>query len=754
MAAKTFLNNAREISLFLVILTFSAIVHAKIIYVDGDGPAGFNNIQSAIDDSNDGDIIIVKPGTYTGYGNRDIDFLGKAITVQSTDPNDPNIVDSTIIDCNHLGRGFFFHSGEDGNSILSGFTITNGQAPIGGGIYCENQSGPTIANCVIKSNTADGRESGNFGGGISGCKGTIINCTISGNTAGEMFYGSGGGLYDCNGTIINCIVSINRVRSGEGGGLSECNADIINCKILNNWVGDYSWNWMGHGGGLYRCNGRIINSTINDNVVVADGQAYGGGLYACNGPIINCTISGNEAHSDVLNAYGGGLDNCDGTISNCTIRQNSASGGSGDDESTSGYGGGLYGCDGTISNCTISDNRAEGGWALGGEYNWGCGGGLGGCDGNIINCTISYNMATVLGDSYYSGGAGGGFYGCNGTITNCKIIGNTAAYRGWYEQHAFGGGLRGFDETITDYTVIGDNASDTRGSEQRAFGGGLYSCDATISNCKISGNIALSEYDCFGGGLYNCDGMIFNCTISGNKAMITNEPAVGDAIGGGLYRCDGTITNCIIWANSANTGSQVYSSSEPNYCCLQDYTGSGTGNIDDDPLFTEPGYWDTNGVWIDGDYHLLLDSPCIDAGDPNYVVETNETDLEGKPRVMGGRIDMGAYESPIIAEARILPQTINLASKGKWVTCYIWLPDKYDVADIEPDNIFLEGQIQPEQFSIDQQKQVAVLRFSRSEVQGILDIGEVNLTITCQLTDGTAFEATGTIKVIDKAANK
>ena len=157
MAAKTYLKTTMAIFLLFLLTSASATVHAKIIYVDDNGPADFSNIQAAIDDANDGDIIIVNPGTYTGDGNRDIDFKGKAITLRSTDPNDPNIVDLTIIDCNHLGRGFFFHSGEDGNSILSGFTIMNGQAAIGGGIYCENQSGPTIANCVIKWNRAGGQ---------------------------------------------------------------------------------------------------------------------------------------------------------------------------------------------------------------------------------------------------------------------------------------------------------------------------------------------------------------------------------------------------------------------------------------------------------------------------------------------------------------------------------------------------------------------------------------------------------------------
>jgi hypothetical protein len=59
-------------------------------------------------------------------------------------------------------------------------------------------------------------------------------------------------------------------------------------------------------------------------------------------------------------------------------------------------------------------------------------------------------------------------------------------------------------------------------------------------------------------------------------------------------------------------------------------------------------------IWIDGDYRLQPISPCIDAGDPNYVPEPNETDLDGRPRVIGGRIDMGAYEfynTPPVSDA-------------------------------------------------------------------------------------------------------
>jgi hypothetical protein len=137
------------------------------------------------------------------------------------------------------------------------------------------------------------------------------------------------------------------------------------------------------------------------------------------------------------------------------------------------------------------------------------------------------------------------------------------------------------------------------------------------------------------------------------------------------------------------------------------------------------------------------------------VPEPNETDLDGRPRVTGAAVDMGAYESPISAEVDINPNTLNLASKGNWISCNIRLPDGYDVADIDPDSVyleFLENKVQAESVQVD--GQAATAKFSRSQVQDIIDIGQVELTITGELTDGTVFEGTDVIRVIDKGGSK
>ena len=104
----------------------------------------------------------------------------------------------------------------------------------------------------------------------------------------------------------------------------------------------------------------------------------------------------------------------------------------------------------------------------------------------------------------------------------------------------------------------------------------------------------------------------------------------------GVCRAASILTNCILW----DGGDEIAGTSANTLNRIQvTYTNvhggwPGTGNIDVDPLFVAP---DSNG-------HLLPDSPCIDAGDPNFVAKPNKTDIDGNPRIANGIVDMGAYE--------------------------------------------------------------------------------------------------------------
>mgnify|MGYP003306602280 CR=1 FL=1 len=123
------------------------------------------NIQAGIDAAVDGDSVWVSDGTYTGLGNVNLDFKGKAITVRSV-----NGAGATIIDCrDEYTRGLYFQNGETSLSVLDGFTITRGNATgvwpsnMGGGISFNNSS-PTITNCIIVNNQV-----ARYGGGVFCC---------------------------------------------------------------------------------------------------------------------------------------------------------------------------------------------------------------------------------------------------------------------------------------------------------------------------------------------------------------------------------------------------------------------------------------------------------------------------------------------------------------------------------------------------------------------------------------------------------
>lgn len=164
------------LALPVLVLGFGPAANADTIYVSWDGSGDYLTIQEGINAASDGDEVVVCDGVYTGVGNKDLDFCGMAITVRSE--NGPN---RCKIDCEGHGRGFSFTQGETPAAVVDGFTIRNGYADHGGGVYC-NDSGPTIINCLITWNSGDEY---NKGGGIYcvNSSAMIANCTIRENWA-------------------------------------------------------------------------------------------------------------------------------------------------------------------------------------------------------------------------------------------------------------------------------------------------------------------------------------------------------------------------------------------------------------------------------------------------------------------------------------------------------------------------------------------------------------------------------------------
>ena len=174
----------------------------------------------------------------------------------------------------------------------------------------------------------------------------------------------------------------------------------------------------------------------------------------------------------------------------------------------------------------------------------------------------------------------------------------------------------------------------TRGFNRPAGAIACYGASPVIRNCLIIGNLCEDPHidDPYGGVVYCVDSnsLFENCTITDNHGA-ENGAALR------VIDCDVIITNSIIWGNSPNQV-LVDSGNDP-VIVYSDVQGGwwGLGNIDIDPLFVEPGLWtDPDGLWMGGDYHLLPESPSIDAGDP-------DSSLGNEPGPNGGRINQGAY---------------------------------------------------------------------------------------------------------------
>jgi hypothetical protein len=233
----------------LVALSLVLPCTADTITVNWDGSSDYTTIQAGINAAVSGaDSVIVAEGTYV----ENISFGGKDIILTSTDPNDPAVVEATIIDGGGTGRVVTFLGTETSNCVLTGFTVTNG--------YLDGEHGP----------------------GINGydCTATINNCIIRNNTA-ISDDGDGGGIYNLNGLISGCIVRDNTAY--YGGGIAASHGRIENCLVYGNYA-------TNRGGAMNNCDGDIVNCTVVDNSAAFEYV----GVRICNGPIINCIIWGHS----------------------------------------------------------------------------------------------------------------------------------------------------------------------------------------------------------------------------------------------------------------------------------------------------------------------------------------------------------------------------------------------------------------------------------------------------------------------------
>lgn len=287
------------------------------------------------------------------------------------------------------------------------------------------------------------------------------------------------------------------------------------------------------------------------------------------------------------------------TMANCIFERNEGS-------AVSHHGDNL-----TAGNCLFEGNRGTSGAGLGGFAH-----------GEVIlrDCIFTGNVA-VRGTALNCGADRLELY-------NCKFTGNVT-------QHACLNPSR-------DFVAEGCTFTGNIGGVIDQISGRLV-----LSNCLIAGNRGQAIK------AYGRHVKIENCTISDNETG--KDGSALDIIHAA------TVRNSVIWGNS----SPVIKVWRPA-ALLMDYCNveggwPGVGNIEVDPGFVAPGYWELSGTpdnpnddyWIDGDYHLLSKagrwdpiaetwvndeetSPCIDAGDPSSPIGL-------EPFPTGGRVNMGAY---------------------------------------------------------------------------------------------------------------
>lgn len=598
----------------------------------------FATIGKGITTASNGDIIDVNEGTYYEA----IDYGGKAIKVQSTDPNDWDTVAATIIDANDPNAdAVMFNSGEDANAVLKGLTVTGAWV----GVYADSV-GSVISRCILQGNRTGVKYTQNSTGtlivnnkiydsngrGVFGNKGdaTIKNNWIYDSDKGIKL--SGGASADIyNNTIVNNI-SYGIDKDGQGVAtisnciIWDCNDDLKGCSATYSCISDCcdasgTGNICGDGN-----DPNFVNAASDDYHILRVSPCVDAGD-PCYVPDINETdIDGDARVRGTAVDMGADEDPPDWYV-DCTV-----SGGTGKSWDYA-----FKYLQDALANSELESGHVI--WVADGTYYPDEG------DGQTPDDrTATFNLKT--GVTIVGGYAG---YGATNpderdtktyeTILSGDIDGD-GLLDGENSEHIVTGAGNGADEAVLDgFTIKGGNASATVNS----CGGGMYMWGGwppdsmTLKNCVIKDNRAnrygggvYSEYvtmtieNCFfvdntggsGGGLfiYHTNPTLVNCVFSRNKATspfgggamrgVTSSPTITNCTfsnnvtaglyGGVLASHDAVVTNCIFWGNSDSTGNgesaqlQIGGTATVTYNCIQglvtggDFdSGSNTNNIGD-----------------------------------------------------------------------------------------------------------------------------------------------------------------------------
>ena len=342
----------RHLLIVAAILICMPPTRASTYHVAPDGSGDYPTIQAAVTAVVAGDVIELGSGTFLGDGNRDVNLLGRAITIRS-ETGDPTDV---IIDCEgSVGsphRGFTFVTGEGAATILAGVTIRGGYVEgtwpandCGGAINCLNGAAPTIRNCILEENGAeeDGgalacygaaprledvlirNNDADDGGGVyfdAYSAPTFVRCTFTGNDAwawGGALIGSGQSTL----AMEDCELRSNGAYVGGGIFLSYTTPSFTATRFIENSATAY-------GGGLFFGYHQSPADIASDCLFQGNiAGSWGAGFYCklATAHLDHCTFAENNAGSGGGACYA--VDRGRPTLENCTLVANSAPLGSG-----------------------------------------------------------------------------------------------------------------------------------------------------------------------------------------------------------------------------------------------------------------------------------------------------------------------------------------------------------------------------------------------------------------------------------------
>lgn len=344
---------------------------------------------------------------------------------------------------------------------------------------------------------------------------------------------------------------------------------------------------------------KLMDLTVTNGATFAYGtptnsDSQGSGIYCADATtaiISNCIVACNASTGYGNGGVGAGGGVYQGVLFGCTLRGNFSSSGGGANNSV-------------LSNCTIVGNCVR---DIGSAV--GLGGGVNGC--TVYSSTIAANTN--------AGGSGSGAGASGGTLYGCMVSNNVSA--GTYAGGANGGTLYG--------CTLVENSS------KRA--GGAYS--ATLYNCLLARNRCSDSY---ASAAYGC--ALYNCTITANRN--------GTTAGAALYDCS-VITNSVIYFNTNSANSVVnYNTGSTNFiysCTYPAKTGWDASNTTNNPKLVN---------FAAGDYHLTRPSPCVNTGTNfswvSVASDPRSKDLDGRARMQGDAVDMGAYEYPMASGTTVL----------------------------------------------------------------------------------------------------